>query len=88
MNSDWIDEAIKFLTYWKLNSKSVWSSEQRKAFHRAIIFISNNSHNFPHYDTCDTCLDGWDMEIDFLIKRLKRLKAGKRTTTKDKVSKW
>jgi hypothetical protein len=39
---------------------------------KEIIKISKETHNFPHYTTCHTCEDGWDMQIDFLIKELKK----------------
>ena len=43
-----------------------------KRLEREILKISKETHNFPHYTTCRTCEDGWDMEIDFLIKELKK----------------
>jgi len=44
----------------------------RERADKEIYRISQKTHNFPHYTTCQTCEDGWDMQIDFLIKELRK----------------
>ena len=65
---------IELLEGWKFNGKYAHSREQEKMLEGIIMKISRKTHNFPHYTTCSTCEDGWDMQLDFLIKRVKLLR--------------
>ena len=68
------NRVIELLEGWKIKGKYAHSGEQEKMLEKTIIKISRETHNFPHYTTCSTCEDGWDMQLDFLIKRVKLLK--------------
>lgn len=63
---------LQALDSYKVNSKFQKPKGFYNRFKRIVMKISRETHNMPHYDTCQTCEDGWDMQIDFLIGELKR----------------
>ncbi len=66
-----IAHILDFLEGAKLQSdKFDLGRDYRGRVDKEIIKISKETHNFPHYTTCHTCEDGWDMQIDFLKKEL------------------
>jgi len=61
-------EALESL---KINTRFKQPLGYDERLNKAVIRISNKTHNFPHSLSCSSCEDGWDMEIAFLIKELK-----------------